>query len=131
MAQIANMTVKKFDGVTDILWTGVQGSGGDKSPAIWTSDTVSTSRSFRPTLQQWSFHTGNSQHRASKVTLVYPSLYIENGVTKVLGFNTFSGEFKTLMAAPSTDVQETVAQTINLMASAHLRAHLISGYAPT
>lgn len=130
MATIANMTVKKFDGLTDVLWTAQQGSGGDKSPAIWQSETVSAVRAYRPELRNWSF-SPNQQHRASKVTVVYPSLFVENGVTKVLGFNTFSGEFKTLLAAPATDYQELIAQTINLMAAAHLRGHLVSGYAPT
>lgn len=39
MPTMANITVKKFDGTTDIVFDALSGSGGDGSPAVWRQDT--------------------------------------------------------------------------------------------
>lgn len=39
MPTMANLTVKKYDGVTDIVYDALSASGGDGSPAVWRQDT--------------------------------------------------------------------------------------------
>lgn len=42
MPTMANITVKKADGTTDIVFDAIAGSGGDTSAARWRQDTGNT-----------------------------------------------------------------------------------------
>ena len=42
MPSMASITVKKYDGTTDIVFDALSASGGDNSPAVWRQDTGAT-----------------------------------------------------------------------------------------
>lgn len=128
MPAIANYTIKKADGTTDIVWTGMLGAAGDKTPAIWRSNTVGLSVAHRPEMKYWAYNTPSSSHRVQRVTTVFPVTYVENGITKVLGYSSFSSEYKSLISAPDSDVAEFAAQTVGSQSA--IKAFLVSGFPP-
>lgn len=40
MPQMANITVKKADGTTDVVYTALTPAGGDNSPARWSANAL-------------------------------------------------------------------------------------------
>lgn len=131
MPAMADITVKKADNTTDILWTAMSPSAGDKVPAIWRSNTVGASVAFRPELQMWSFSASGGTQRSVKTSLVYPILEVDGSITRVIGYCTQVTETKLLLKATDADAGEAVAQGINLLDSTLLVAAIKAGFAPT
>lgn len=131
MPAMADITVKKADNTTDILWTAMSPSAGDKVPAIWRSNTVGASVAFRPELQMWSFSASGGTQRSVKTSLVYPILEVDGSITRVIGYCTQVSETKLLLKATDADAGEAVAQGINLLDSTLLVAAIKAGFAPT
>jgi hypothetical protein len=51
MPALADITVKMADGTTNITYTGIVPSAGDKTPAVWRSNSVGGSIGQRPELR--------------------------------------------------------------------------------
>lgn len=119
MPALANLVVKKNDGVTDITYTGVAASAGDSSPAVWQSLTVGTAVAFHPELRITARPQG-SGNRAVNIQFSYP--YVVTGtdgisrVAKRWNVNPVSISVPTDM--PDTEVAEAAAQFGHLMATA-------------
>jgi hypothetical protein len=131
MPTMANMTVKKNDGTTDILYTAVVASGGDKSPAVWRSNTVGTAAGQRPELRVQSRPNGDGTARRVDGSFTYPSLVTgsDGKINVASRFNlTFSGVVPLGML--DTDLNEASAQSMNLMAQALIKSVFQSGFAP-
>jgi hypothetical protein len=132
MPNQANITVKKNDGTTDIIWTGVQGASGDRSPAIWRSLTVGVAPAFQPRLEMTARPSGTGSARRMDVEFVYPYTTVgSDGKTNTAEKAVFTGSFLQPLGMPTTDFNEAVAQAMNLLASAHMKANFQSGYAAT
>lgn len=132
MPQMANITVKKNDGTTDVTYTGVVPSSGDKSPAIWRNTSVGTASAHRPEFQLLSFANGPKTARKLEGKVMYPVLATgSDGKVNVVdrGWIMVSGILPTTMN--DTDVNELVSQAFNLFASALVKDSFKSGYAPT
>jgi len=127
----ANITVKKNDGSTDITYTAVVASGGDKSPAVWRSNTVGTAAGQRPELRLSSRPNGDNTARRLEGSYSYPSLVTGSDGKINVGsrFNlTFSGVVPADML--DTDLNEAVAQSLNLLASSLIKSSFQTGFAP-
>lgn len=48
MPTLSNITVKKNDGTTDVIYTGVAPSAGDKSPAVLRNNSLGSAAAFHP-----------------------------------------------------------------------------------
>lgn len=131
MPAIGNMTVKKADGTTDIIWTALSPSAGDKVPAIWRSQTVGSSVALRPEFRMWSFGNAGNTQRVIKTSLVYPVVQLDGTVSKVIGYCTQTTETKLLLAATDADAGEVVHQGFNILALAATKAAVKDGFAPT
>lgn len=129
MPQAANITVKKNDGATDIVWTSVSPSAGDSSPARWESQTVGTAMAHRPTLTHISRDNGQKTARRHELTVTYPVVVTENGVPKVSDKLIIGVSAVVAKAAVSTDVNEAISQAVNLFASTLIKDSLKTGYA--
>lgn len=76
MPQIANITVKKNNGTTDIVFDALSGSGSDSAPAVWRQDTGNTAglpyglRSALKFLTNW-----NGRKTARRETLTFTAPY--------------------------------------------------------
>lgn len=129
MAQIANITVKKANGTTDVVYTALQGSAGDKLPAQWRSETASVYRANRPTLSVKTFWNGPRTARKVLVECQFPIERVVNGEPVVV--HRVPGELHILVPQGLTDteVQEAVHQELNLFSSTIVRNQIVSGYA--
>lgn len=132
MPQMANITIKKNDGTTDVLYTAVVPSSGDKNPAIWRNLTVGTAASHRPQLTLESSSNGPRTARRSVGKLVYPTLTTGlDGKVNVADRVIIEVNALVPLGMVDTDVNEAVSQAFNLMASVLFKDSVKSGYAPT
>lgn len=128
----AAITVKKNDGTTDIVWTNVQASGGDKAPAIWQSLTMSTYYAFRGEMRISFAANGSSTRRKGTIQITYPVTAVgSDGKTYVSERANFelTGDLPLSMA--DADLNEAVSQGMNLLASTHVKDQLKARFAAT
>lgn len=131
MPQVANITVKKNDGTTDITYSAVVPSAGDKSPAVFKSNTVGTTANARPEFRVVSSANRARTTRSVESTLVYPTTVTEGGVTAVVHRTLVNVRVTVPQGAPDSDIAEAVAQGVNLLGSTLMRDTFKSGYAPS
>lgn len=124
MPNLANITVKKFDAVTDIVYTGVNPAGGTDAPAILRSNTVGTAIAHRPELRVSVKNAGSKDRVVA--TFKYPQIATNTttGVTSVI--DTVDGrlEFTVSKGTDQTVVNEAATQFMNLGASALIKQTL-------
>jgi len=132
MPAIANITVKKNDGVTDIIYNGVVPSSGDKNPAVWKYQAAGIAIGQQPELRLIARESGVGK-RELRATMFYPQVSTNSttGVTSVVRkcMGTASWVLDKEMSA--TDTNEFVAQFGNLLASALVKSCVQSGYSAT
>lgn len=130
MPSIANLTVKKNDGVTDITYSYVSPSAGDRSPAVWRSQSVGTALSHQPSLKVFSRDNGQGTGRRMDVNFQYPTLVTGSdgrvSVADRLPIN-ITAVIPSGMA--TADVNEAVSQALNLAATALMKDQFKTGYA--
>lgn len=133
MPQLADLTVKKADGTTDIVWSGVVSSAGDKSASRHNSKTVSTIPAFQPQMSIKSESNGDSTTRRVHVNVVYPYTVTDSGTnqTTKLGQASFRGEWTVSQEMPQTTVDEFAAQVANLLDTTLLVDVVKTQVAPT
>lgn len=132
MPSIANLTVKKNDGVTDVTYTGEVPSSGDKNPALWRNQSVGTAISHRPTFTLSSRNNGTGTARRLEGQLVYPvTVTGTDGRVSVSDkvIMTVGGVIP--MGVDTTYVNEAVSQAVNLFVTTLVKDSFKSGYAPT
>lgn len=129
MPTMANITVKKKDGTTDIVWTAAQPSAGSGTPAVWRSNTVSSILGFRPKFQLNLRDNAAKNGRVLEASLDFPVIdSVTNLVTARVPLRV-NGTLPTNV--PVADVEEAFAQFGNLLVSTLIRASTSEGYAPT
>jgi len=133
MPTAASITVKKNDGTTDIVWTLLSASGGDKSPASWRSDTAVGTNGQKPVFSIVSRSNGAGDTRRLDYSAKMPSVYTNSatGQTEVRANMTFSGSFAVPQNVVAADVNEFAAQIANLIASSLSKSSIAAGFAPT
>ncbi len=133
MTAIANITVKKNDGVTNIVWTALKGSGGDGDPAVWRSDTATGYVGQKPTFSLSAKTSGSGEVRRLDFKGVYPSVYTDSttSVTSKLGQFVLTGSLALPQGLPATDLNEACAQFVHMLNDASVIAALQAGFAPT
>lgn len=121
MPQIADLTVKKYDEVTNIVYTVVNPAGGPDAPAIFRSLSVGTTVAHRPELRVNVKNAGPKDRVVG--TYKYPQIATNSttGVTTVIG--TVDGKFEFLVDknTDQTVVNEAAAQFANAMATALIK----------
>lgn len=131
MPTMANITVKKADGTTDVIYTAVAGSSGDKTPAIWRNQTVGTTPSEYPTLTLSSRSNGPGTARRVDFSYTWPTTSQDAGGNKVVdGRANFSGSYLVPQNQTQGVIQEQVYQACNLIASALVKSCIAEGFAP-
>lgn len=131
VTQVA-MTVKKNDGTTDVVYTNVQASGGDKAPAIWSLTAASPYMAFRPEIRMMASSTGDNLKRKPEIAYTYPVTAIgSDGKTYVANRAnyTLSGSIPNDMT--DADVNESVAQFFNLLSHTNVKTSFQVRFAPT
>lgn len=129
MVQQTNMTVKKNDGTTDVTFTGIQGSGGDNSPAIWRNNAVGTAAAFRPELRLTAKSNASKTVRQVNEVFTYPiTALASDGSVKVVHRARKTVLWELPVEMPDADLNEFVAQGANLEAHIHHKGVVQSGY---
>jgi hypothetical protein len=129
MTIIANLTVKKNDGTTDIVWTALNGQGGPNLPAAFASQTVGTALAHQPTLTFVAKDSGDGETRRANLQVLYPNLETDSsGITRVNRKGQVDISFAMPKIMTSTQWNEVVSQTINLLTA--LKVDLKAGTAP-
>lgn len=130
MPSMANITVKKNDGTTDIVFTGVVPSSGDGVQAIWNSQTVGSSPSHQPSLKLSSREASNGAKRALHAVFVYPQIATNTttGVTSVVNRAVASVDWTMPKDMSQTDLNEMTSQFANLLASTLIKDCVKAGY---
>lgn len=136
MPSMASITVKKFDGTTDIIYDALSASGGDNSPAVFRQDTGAVAglpvghRAQFKVLSRW-----NGSRSARLVELEYSRPYAtQDSTTTVYSSKdrvVFKGVITCPQGIPATDLNEACYQFANLVASTLVKQSMSSGYAPT
>lgn len=133
MPSMANITVKKADGTTDVVYVASTPSAGDKLPAIWTQDAFSGIQGFRPRFELATQNNGDNTIRQARSKFYYPITYTDS-TTGLLKLNKSVG-FDGIVYLPkelTTDQwKEAWAQLGNLLVSSLVRSSIESGYSPT
>lgn len=129
MPKIANITVKKADGTTDIIYVADTPSAGDRSPATWSVKNA-VARALRISLSFLSQWNGQRSGRRCTVVAKYPIIRDINGVQTVVA--TIPAEMTILIPQLVLDAEasEAVIQFGNLIKSQLISDSLIAGYAP-
>lgn len=132
MTNATDITIKKFDGTTDVVWTSITGSGGDKSPAVWRSNTAPGTAGQRPAAHVQARWNGDQTARRVDYQITFPSVYTDadSSLSKVRSVAVFQGSAAVPMDMTDADRHEFSAQCMNLLASALFKGALDTGYAP-
>lgn len=131
MPAMANITVKKNDGVTDQIWTSVQASGGDRSPAIWRNTSVGTAPSFNPEASMTSRPNSDKTVRRVEGQINWVQSAVgTDGITRKVNVALAKFEFVVPLGMPSADLNEFAAQSTNLIASVLFKDSVKAGFAP-
>lgn len=133
MPAIANITVKKNDNTTDIVWTGISPSAGDGVPAIWRSQTVGNAAAHQPELRLSAKDGSNGAKRVMRVTYVYPQISTNTttGVTSVVDKMAFAGDWQLPKGMAATDINEACSQLAHMLASTLLKDCAKQGFSAT
>lgn len=132
MPTLANITIKKADGTTDITWTGVAASAGDKSPALWRSLTVGSAPAFQPTLRVTSRANGPGTARRVDAEVVYPYTTTgTDGKTYLAERSMLALSFLLPNGMPTETGNEAAAQAARLIGSPLFIQMLQAGFAAT
>lgn len=133
MPNMANITVKKADGTTDVTYTALVSAAGDKAAARWQNTALGSSPNLQPYLTVVSRFNGPRTVRRVDGEFGFQSTYVDSStsqtVIKAIPGGTFS--FTRPLEADDTAAAEAAAQFANLLASTLIKSVLASGYAPT
>jgi hypothetical protein len=133
MTTATDITVLKYDGATNILWSLVSASGGDKSPAIWRSGTAAGTVGQKPTLSVTARPNSDGTVRRIDVGCKFPAVYTNSttGQTEVRSTAVFNGSFAVPQNMSAVDIQEFAYQLCNLLGVTLMKNTIVGGYAPT
>lgn len=131
MPTMAAITVKKNDGTTDQIWTNVQASGGDKSPAIWRNQSVGPAALFNPEMKMTSRPNGDGTVRRleGQIDWKQSALGTDN-ITRKVNVGYFKFEIVVPQGMTTTDLNEFASQSCNLVGSALFKQSVKDGFAP-
>jgi hypothetical protein len=132
---MASITVKKFDGVTDIVYDALSASGGDGSPAVWRQDTGAAAGlpvGLRPILKLTSTWNGPKTARQMKFNFVMPYAVQDSTTTKYSATDRIvaDGIITMPQGIPAANLNE-VYQLLNLLAATLVKQAVAAGYSPT
>lgn len=133
MPQLANITIKKNDGTTDIVYTGLSPASGDASPAVWRATSLGSATSHSPEFRLLARDAGKGSKRALRSTFMYPQIATNTttGVTSVVQRAMASTDWTIPKDMTVSEINEFASQYANLLASVLLKDCVKAGYSAT
>lgn len=131
MPQMADIVIKKADGITDVTYVAIVGSSGDKTEARWENRTIGFMPAERPQLACVSDYNQPRTARRVKGSFLWPITRTDGGGnTLITGSSSGTFNFVAPQSQPGDDIKEQAYQFGNLVASAIIKASMEEGYAP-
>lgn len=130
MPQMANITVKKADNVTDVTYTSLTPSAGDQTPARWSNLASASVAAHRSTYNCASRFNGKRDARVVDAVLKYPDVQSVSGANVVVGNCIISISGTIPLQVTDTVIAEAVAQAANLFKATLMQDTFKTGYAP-
>lgn len=136
MPSMASLTVKKYDGTTDIVFDALSASGGDNSPAVWRQDTGATAGlpvGLRALARLWATWNGPKTARVARFHIVFPYA-VQDTTTSLYSAKdrvVFEGSVTLPQGIPATELNEASYQGCNILAASLVKSALAAGYSPT
>lgn len=131
MPAMSNITVKNVANA-DVVYSAATPSAGDRSPAIWRSNSVSDVLQFRPSFSCTVRDNQKQTGRSMDCRFSFPVTYVDGeGQTRLLAKIPFQ---LTGVIPTNIDVDhatEAFTQLGNLLSSSLIRSVATEGYAPT
>lgn len=119
MSTIANITVKKNDGTTDVVYSAIEGRSGT-NPARWRAPALGATAATQPELRVNSVTPLDGKGRSRVIaTYSYPYSVVNSttGVTSVIDREFFRLEHSGSADVPQASIDEAVSQFFNLLNS--------------
>lgn len=131
MPTLANITIKKADGTTDVVYTAIAGAAGDNTPAMFRNETIGTTLAERPSLLIRSLSNGPKTARRVNVDFSWPLTSQDAGGNKIVS-GRMTGTASVLIPQNQdvTVINEQATQFANLMGSLLVKASFKDGFAP-
>jgi hypothetical protein len=132
MPAIANITVKKADNVTDVIYTAITGSSGDGQPAYWRVEDTTLPAAYRPSLMMKTSSTSKGDARVVNIKTLRPETYTDSTTGQKVRVRQASVSITLILPteSPDSELRETAAQAGNLFDSAHIQECILTGFAP-
>lgn len=133
MPTMANITVKKNDGTTDIVYTGVQPSSGDGTPAVWKALSVGTAPAHQPEFRLLAREASKGSRRALRGTFQFPQIATNSttGITAVVDKAVADVNWVFSKSMNQTEINEFASQFANLIVATLTKDCVKSGYSAT
>jgi hypothetical protein len=133
MPTAVDLTVKKNDGTTDIVYNVVAASGGDKAPAVFRCNAATGTLGQKPVLSVSARSNAAGTVRRVDISGSFPSVYTNTGTgqTEVRSIMSFQASFAVPQNVATADMNEFSAQMCNLLANATIKSAIATGFAPT
>lgn len=130
MPTMADVTVKKADGTTNVTFSTVTASGGDKSPAVWRNNAFGGTAGQRPELRIRSAPNGTNSSRKVEGSFTYPQLYTDTTTSLSKVATRANAQYTISVPLDMSDAElgEFAAQLGNLMAATLIKSIHASGY---
>lgn len=130
MPAIADLTVKKDNGTTDIVYAAQAPSSGDGTAAVWKSTTVGTAQAHQPEFRLTARDASGGSSRALRSTFQYPQIATDSttGLTSVANKAMASTDWSFPKGMTAADVNEFVSQYANLLSAALIKSCVKTGY---
>lgn len=129
MPAMADITIKKADALTDVVYKSRQPSAGDGSPARWSPDTTGA-RGTSPTYEAHAGRSGTSKRKVH-TSLVYPVVRDVGGTPALIGVARGVTTFTFDLAFTDSEIAEAVAAHCNLTGAVVVRSMYQEGYSAT
>lgn len=132
MPQLADISVKANDGTTNVVYTGVLASSGDKTPALWRNNAIAAANIFRPTYTVQSHSNGPKTARRVEGVYQYPTTTVgSDGKVNLSNRGIISFSALVPQGMLDSEVNEFVSQGLNLFNATLTKDQVKSGFAAT
>lgn len=125
MSTAANITIKKNDGTTDIVYGVLSGASGT-NPAVWKAPATGATQNTQPELRITSKLIPRTDQVQVVATYMYPYAVVNSttGVTSIQFREIGRLQFNGSTAVPQATHDEACSQFVNLLASAAVKTQL-------
>lgn len=129
MPTMANITVKKYDGTTDVVYIAQNAAGADGTVASWYSPALNGTFASRPSFESWSRWNGPKTARRVDFKGHYPQALTDTntGLVIVRNLATMQASFLIPTQMQQTELNEFAAQFTNLLGAVIVRDAIRTG----